>query len=201
MLLPDGGLKLLDFGAVRDVGLTAADKELTKSTEAILKQGYAPIEQYQRHGSLGPWTDVYAMCATIYYCLTGEVPPDAPERLLYDEELRLEEKIPELQPEQALALSHGMELRATARTASMDVLLEELYSRPAKSGQTEAAQDKAAQAKSEQDKPGRPEPPKKKKSWLLLAAGVAAVAALALCITLLVGGGKQQTPPSAPDDA
>lgn len=201
MLLPDGGLKLLDFGAVRDVGLTAADKELTKSTEAILKQGYAPIEQYQRHGSLGPWTDVYAMCATIYYCLTGEVPPDAPERLLYDEELRLEEKIPELQPEQALALSHGMELRATARTASMDALLEELYPRPAKSGQTEAAQDKTAQAKSEQDKPERPEPPKKKKSWLLLAAGVAAVAALALCITLLVSGGKKQTPPPAPDDA
>lgn len=189
MLLADGGLKLLDFGAVRDVGPAAVDKGVTKSTEAILKQGYAPIEQYQRHGSLGPWTDVYAMCATIYFCLTGEVPPDAPERLLYDEELKLEEKIPELQPEQALALAHGMELRATSRTASMDALLEELY------------------PESEQPKPVPipdpvPDPvPPKKNRWLLLAAGVAAVAALVLCITLLVGGGKQETPPAAPDDA
>ncbi|MGN0976467.1 MAG: serine/threonine protein kinase, partial [Faecousia sp.] len=122
MMLPSGGVKLLDFGAVRDVGEASVDKPLTKSTEAILKQGYAPIEQYQKHGSLGPWTDVYALCATIYYCLTGQVPPDAPERLLGYEDLNLREKVPALSEDQAKALEHGMALRAEQRTDSMDTL-------------------------------------------------------------------------------
>lgn len=127
MMLPQGGAKLLDFGAVRDVGAASVDKGLTKSTEAILKQGYAPIEQYQKRGSLGPWTDVYALCATMYYCMTGQVPPDAPERLLGDEDLNWRGLIPELTPVQKAALEHGMELRAEKRTSSMEVLHEELF--------------------------------------------------------------------------
>lgn len=126
MMLPGGGAKLLDFGAVRDVGAAAVDKELTKSTEAILKQGYAPIEQYQKRGSLGPWTDVYALCATIYYCLTGEAPADAPERLLMEEELELETKVPELTALQRAALEHGLALRTEQRTGSMQQLQAEL---------------------------------------------------------------------------
>ena len=127
MMLPSGQVKLLDFGAVRDVGIDAAvNQELNKSTEAILKQGFAPIEQYQSRGSLGPWTDVYALCATIYYCLTGRVPPDAPERLLGDEDLPLSRLAPELTGEQAAVLRKGMELRAENRFLSMDELHQAL---------------------------------------------------------------------------
>ncbi len=124
MLLPDGTAKLLDFGAVRDVGEADVDTPLTQSTEAILKQGYAPIEQYQNRGSLGPWTDVYALCATIYYCLTGIVPNDAPGRLLDDEDISFEGL--GLEQQVVKVLHQGMALRAADRVRSMDELLERL---------------------------------------------------------------------------
>lgn len=126
MMIP-GGAKLLDFGAVRDVGAAEINKELTKSTEAILKQGYAPIEQYQKRGSLGPWTDVYALCATICYCLTGAVPPDSPERVLSDDGVDFLSQIPGLSAQQLGALRHGLELRIENRTPSMEVLYQELF--------------------------------------------------------------------------
>lgn len=73
MLMPDGTLKLLDFGCARSM-------EDGKSMEVLLKPGFAPIEQYQTRGQ-GAYTDIYALCATIYYCLTGQVPVDAIQRL------------------------------------------------------------------------------------------------------------------------
>lgn len=127
MMLPDGSAKLLDFGAVRDVGNAQIDKPLTRSTEAILKQGYAPIEQYQSRGSLGPWTDVYAFCATFYYCMTGQVPPDAPERLLGEEEISLRGQGVKITEEKEKVLQHGMALRSKDRIPGMEQLCEELF--------------------------------------------------------------------------
>lgn len=74
MLMPDGSLKLLDFGCARSM-------EDGKSMSIALKFGFAPVEQYQTRGQ-GPFTDVYALCATLYYCLTGRVPVEPPERLV-----------------------------------------------------------------------------------------------------------------------
>ena len=126
MLLPEGGAKLIDFGAVRDVGHADKEAPLTKSTEAILKQGYAPIEQYQNRGSLGPWTDVYAMCATVFYCITGQVPMDAPGRMLDDEGLKIRDFVPELSESLEKVLEQGMALRTVNRIGSMDELLQML---------------------------------------------------------------------------
>ena len=72
---------LLDFGAARRVIGT-----MTHDLTAILKQGYAPIEQYGQIPGMrqGPWTDVYALAAVVYFAIRGETPPAAVARLVND---------------------------------------------------------------------------------------------------------------------
>ena len=78
-LSSDGKVKLLDFGAARySMG------EKSRSLSVVLKHGYAPYEQYSRHGNQGPWTDVYAMAATFYNVLTGKMVPDSVDRIHQD---------------------------------------------------------------------------------------------------------------------
>ena len=79
-LTNDGNIKLIDFGAARQVM-----GEASKNLSVILKQGFAPLEQYQKKGKQGPWTDIYALGATIYYSVTGRVIDDAMSRLDNDE--------------------------------------------------------------------------------------------------------------------
>lgn len=71
---------LIDFGAARQL---VAQKSQTFA--ALLTPGYAPFEQYVATGqSQGPWTDIYSLGATMYECIMGIVPPEAPERTLED---------------------------------------------------------------------------------------------------------------------
>ena len=72
----NGDIKLIDFGAARQV-----IGEESKSLSVILKQGFAPIEQYQKKGIQGPWTDIYALGATFYYIITGRQIDDAMSRM------------------------------------------------------------------------------------------------------------------------
>ena len=125
ILHPMGGAKLLDFGAVREVEAPDAEQAMARSTEAILKHGFAPIEQYQSRGSLGPWTDVYALCATIWYCVTGRVPTDAPARIIEDLPLAWE-SVPGLTAHQRDVFRKGTALRAKDRYATVGDLRRDL---------------------------------------------------------------------------
>ena len=72
-------IKLMDLGAAK----------LADSTDdvidIILKPGYSPTEQYDNSRNIGPWTDVYALAATLYVMITGVKPDESTNRKIHDE--------------------------------------------------------------------------------------------------------------------
>lgn len=113
VVMKNGSTRLLDFGAAR----LAVDSDKSKSI--ILKHGFAPEEQYRKHGNQGPWSDEYALAATMYLILTAEMPPDAIERVHEDtmkSPIELGVDIPQSAND---ALMKALAVRATDRFPDM----------------------------------------------------------------------------------
>lgn len=109
----------------------------------VAKAGFSPLEQYQEGGS-GTWTDVYAMAATIYYALTGVVPPAAMDRLDSKDPIRWDLPGIRTLPKQAQkALVRALAVYAKDRTQTMGALLAQLQTpepvEPLKNTQTKTA--------------------------------------------------------------
>ncbi|WP_376959313.1 serine/threonine-protein kinase [Azospirillum sp. A26] len=123
IFLTNGGdRKLLDFGAARQTARPGAGMTV------ILKPGYAPPEQYSNEGRQGPWSDVYALCATIYLALTGRTPPDATARFMNDKVPRPSELGVALAPGFEKVLLSGLSMRWQDRPQSMKDLLRAMTS-------------------------------------------------------------------------
>lgn len=122
MVQHNSKLKLMDFGAARDY-TESGNKSLT----VILKPGYAPPEQYQTHGVQGPWTDIYALCATIYKCLTGITPPDAIARVMDDKFKEPDQLDGKLSPDIKKILWKGMNIFPEERYQDIVEFGEDVY--------------------------------------------------------------------------
>ena len=77
----DGTPVLLDFGSARRV---ETDEGQEQALTAVVTPGFAPAEQYHRHGKQGPWTDLYAFAGVMYWMVTGKLPIEAFARLRED---------------------------------------------------------------------------------------------------------------------
>ena len=174
MVLSDGRIKVLDFGAAR---LQSVNGELSLSV--MLKPGYAPIEQYSTHGEQGPWTDVYAMSATFYRLITGKAPTSATDRTC-GSAVELPSALGvKITPAQEGALMHGLALQSADRTQTMAGLAESLRAKKTVHG-SKPEKPKAPEKPEKTDKPGKPALPKK----CLIAIGASALVVLAACLTM-----------------
>ena len=164
MVMGDGSLKLLDFGGAKIQANTGL------SNMVIAKKGYTPIEQYHTDGNQGAWTDVYAMAATIYYCITGQVPEESIQRVEKDTLKKPSELGAAMPGKQEEVLLKALAVRGQDRYRSMEEFRSELI-------------------KSEKER--KKESPKEKKVFTGVAVAAVAVGIIA---GAGFGGAKGQQP-------
>jgi serine/threonine protein kinase/HAMP domain-containing protein len=120
----DGSLVLLDFGAARQTASERAE------IGTVVTPGYGPIEQYAGGGRQGPWTDLYAMGATLFWLVTGKKPLEAPARLedpdpLPPAQLLARDKY---SPEFLAAIDWALKMHPSDRPQDVDMFQKALFS-------------------------------------------------------------------------
>lgn len=121
-ILKNGQVKVLDFGAAR---LSVGDEEKTLSV--VLKPGYAPPEQYRSKSRQGPFTDIYALGATLYRMLTGMAPEESVDRLVDDQIVFPSTINPEIDKKLENIILKAMAINATLRFKSIEEMEKALY--------------------------------------------------------------------------
>lgn len=127
-LMKNRGAKLLDFGSARSY---MDSRHLT----VLLKRQFAPYEQFAENGKQGPWTDIFSLSVTLYYALSGVLPPTAADRIVavrtqppYKDPVKpIEELCPDLPENVAYALRKGMEVMAEQRYQTVQEFSNQLF--------------------------------------------------------------------------
>ena len=191
MVQPDGKPVLLDLGAAKDLDIQGKDGSI-QTTQMVAKQGFSPIEQYRKNANVGPWTDVYSMAATIYYCCTGVLPPSATDRMIEDT-LTCR---PRLTKEEFDVLAFCMNVLPQNRPQNMDALLQ-IVTHPA--GKTPPVRDvpktEPVRPETRNLQPLKPAPGRPLPKWLI--PGIAAAVAVIALIISVGSGGNKSTPASS----
>ena len=121
MIDKDGSVKLIDFGGSRKAGAKAKQ-------EFLGKWGFAPPEQmFSRVSEQGPWTDIYGICATLYYLVTGDIPQSAIEREENDLITPINSYNIDLDPGIGEAIMKGLSMRPEDRQQTIDELYFDIY--------------------------------------------------------------------------
>lgn len=120
IVTPEMKTVLIDFGSARKF-----TNDKTQRHTAIVKQGYAPLEQYSANSRKGAYTDLYSLGAVFYYLLTGERPMDATERAnsKMKEPIEINPKVP---AQINAVIMKAMEMDCSQRYQSADELIEDI---------------------------------------------------------------------------
>lgn len=112
---------LIDFGAAREF---IANTSQTHTQ--IVSEGYAPLEQYASRAKRSASTDLYALCASIYELLTGELPASATERIATETLIPPRQLVPHISPITEQVILAGMKMRVEERFQTADELIDAL---------------------------------------------------------------------------
>lgn len=118
LIRPENDPLLLDFGAIQKYPIARKNQQ-TK----VLTKGFSPVEQYSAAGNLGPWTDIYAVGASMRSCLDCKTPIPAPDRLAKDPIVPAIKAYKRKYPEYLLkAIDWAMEIKPDKRPQSTEEL-------------------------------------------------------------------------------
>lgn len=113
--LKNGSVKIMDLGGAKNVSRGGPQTSMV-----MVKHGYAPPEQYTIGYKIGAWMDVYAMAATLYRCITGQIPASAPSRIQNPEKLKSPLQLGvDISPELNDVIMRGLEMNVEKRYLDM----------------------------------------------------------------------------------
>ena len=137
LISKEGRVVLIDFGSAREFA-----EGKTSYQTIMLTSGYAPPEQYSERAKRGPFTDIYALGATLYFLLTGEKPLASTDRNF--EELPAPQQLnPEVSLQVSNAILKAMELRPDDRFQSI-ASMKEAMTGPTSTGSPNSSKEKSA---------------------------------------------------------
>lgn len=192
IIQPDGTVRILDLGAAKDLSINTG-----VSSMQVAKNGFSPPEQYTQQGGSGTWTDVYALAATMYFAVTGKLPPSAMDRLTEDALQWDNPQIAALPENAAIAMQKAMVLFRNNRTQTMEDFMADLGCTPAPRPQPKPAPQPESKAKPQPKPEPKPQAKKPKKGpafYVCLAIVVLGLVISGICFAVTEDAEPQSSP-------